>query len=299
MDETAETARRQALAAFLRTRRARLQPADVGLPLRQRRRTPGLRREEVAELANIGVAWYTLLEQGSDVHPSRQVLENLARALQFTAAEERHLFLLAGQELLPPVRGEEERVTPALQRVVDALDPHPAFVVGQRWDALTWNRAADLLFHFHEPCPPHSRNVVWRFFMRPEARWHDLDWEAQAQSLVAYFRADYARYPGDASFQAVIKDLQRASPQFRLWWEQQDVRGLPHGKRSMRHPTLGLLEFEHVTLQAPVTPDLHVKVYAASPVTADKLAQALAALSETHASPELERSADAPILEEA
>jgi hypothetical protein len=163
--------------------------------------------------------------------------------------------------------------------VLDALDLHPAFVVGRRWDVLTWNRTAELLFHFDDPCLPHSRNVVWRFFMRPETRWRDLDWEAQARSLVAYFRADYARYPGDASFEAIIEDLRRVSPQFRLWWEQQDVRGLPDGVRSMRHPTLGLLEYEHVTFQAPVSPDLHVKVYAASPATASKLEQLLASAS--------------------
>lgn len=259
-----ERERRQALAAFLRTRRARLQPAEVGLPARSRRRTPGLRREEVAELANIGVSWYTLLEQEHDVHPSRQVLESLAQALRLTAAEEQHLFLLASQELPTKIMVEEEQVTPALQRVVDALNPHPAFLIGRRWDVLTWNRAADLLFHFHEPCPPHSRNVVWRFFVR-EARTFDLHWEKQAQNLVAQFRADYARYPGDASFHEIIEDLQRVSPQFRLWWDQQDVRGLPDGPRAMQHPTLGVLEFEHVTFQTSITSDLRVKVYAASP----------------------------------
>src|SRR5258706_448362 len=162
-----ELERQQALAAFLRTRRTRLQPADVGLPARSRRRTPGLRREEVAELANIGVSWYTLLEQGHDVHPSRHVLESLAQALRLTTAEEQHLLRLSGLELPATMMVEEEQVTPALQRVVDALDPHPAFVIGRRWDVLTWNRTADLIFQFHEPCPPHSRNAVWRFCVRP------------------------------------------------------------------------------------------------------------------------------------
>ena len=273
-----ETERRQALAAFLRTRRARLQPADVGLPARNRRRTPGLRREEVAELANIGTSWYTLLEQGQDIHPSQQVLESLAQALRLTPAEQQHLFLLARQELLAKGAAGEEQVTPALQRVVDALDPHPAFVIGRRWDVLAWNRAAGLLFQFHEPCPPHSRNVVWRFFRR-EARTLDLHWEKQARNLVAQFRADYARYPGDASFHIVIEDLQRLSPQFRQWWEQQDVRGLPDGPRAMQHPTLGMLEFDHVTFQTSITPDLRVKVYAASPATVSKLEQVLSASS--------------------
>lgn len=273
-----ERERRKALAAFLRTRRARLQPADVDLPSRSRRRTPGLRREEVAELANIGVSWYTLLEQGHDVHPSRKVLESLAEAFRLTTAEEQHLFLLASLELPTKMMVEEEQVTPALQRVVDALNPHPAFLIGRRWDVLTWNGAADLLFHFHEPCPPHSRNVVWRFFVR-EARTFDLHWEKQAQNLVAQFRADYARYPGDASFHEVIEDLQRVSPQFRLWWEQQDVRGLPDGPRAMQHPTLGVLEFDHVTFQTSITPDLRVKVYVASPATVAKLEQVLSASS--------------------
>lgn len=274
-----ETERRLALAAFLRARRARMHPAEVGLPDRRRRRTPGLRREEVAELANIGVSWYTLLEQGQDVHPSREVLSSLAQALKLSAAERRHLFLLARQEISESVAPEEERVTPALERVVQALTPHPAFVVGRCWDALTWNRAADVLFHFHEPCPPHSRNIVWRFFQQKEAGLFDQDWQARAQSLVAHFRADYTRYPGDESFQAVIEDLQRVSPQFRLWWEQQDVRGLPEGARSLHHPMLGLLEFEQMTLQLPITPDLCVKVYAASPETAVKLEQLLRAFS--------------------
>ncbi len=274
-----ERERRQALAAFLRTRRARLQPTDVGLPSRNRRRTPGLRREEVAELANIGVSWYTLLEQGHDVHPSRQVLECLAQALRLTAAEEQHLFLLASPEPPAKMMVEEEHVSPALQKVVDALNPHPAFLIGRRWDVLIYNRAADLLFHFHEPFPPHSLNVVWRFFLR-NARTLDLHWETQAQNLIAQFRADYVRYPGDASFDEVIADLQKASPQFRLWWEQQDVRGLPDGPRTMHHPTLGALEFDHVTFQASITPDLRVKVYVASPPTVSRLEQALSASSQ-------------------
>ncbi|HEX6797941.1 MAG TPA: helix-turn-helix transcriptional regulator [Ktedonobacterales bacterium] len=275
-----EAKRRQALAAFLRTRRARLRPADVGLPARSRRRTPGLRREEVAELAHIGVSWYTLLEQGHDVHPSHQVLESLARALRLTAAEEQHLFLLAAHELPAATTAVEDvQITPALQRVVDALDPHPAFLIGRRWDVLAWNRAADLLFRFHEPCPPHIRNVVWRYFQRPGVRAADLDWQTQARNLVAQLRADYARYPGDPSFQELVDDLRRVSPEFGQWWEQHDVRGLPDGSRSMQHPTLGPLAFDHVTFQTSITPDLRLKVYAASPATAATLERALSSSS--------------------
>jgi transcriptional regulator with XRE-family HTH domain len=268
-----EVERRQALAAFLRTRRARLQPADVGLPTRSRRRTPGLRREEVAELADIGVSWYTLLEQGQNVHPSRKVLESLAQALKLTASERQHLFRLAGHESSVPLVEQEVSVPPALQCIVDTLDPHPTFVIGRRWDLLTWNRPAGWLFQFDEPCPPYPRNVLWRFFRR-EARAIDHNWATVAQNLVAGFRADYVRYPDDPSFQEIIDDLQQISDKFRLWWDQQNVRELPHGPRLMDHPTLGRLEFDHMSFQT-VTPDLHVKIYTASPATMTKLEAAI------------------------
>ncbi|GHO49051.1 helix-turn-helix transcriptional regulator [Ktedonospora formicarum] len=271
-----EKERREALAAFLRTRRARLQPAEVDLPARNRRRTPGLRREEVAELANIGVSWYTLLEQGQDVHPSKQVLSSLSQALRLTAAEERHLFLLAYGEVSGKKIVEEEQITPALQRVVDALDPHPAYLVDRCWNVLTWNRAAELVFRLHEPCPPHSSNIVWRFFQSETRNFHQA-WEKQAQSLVAQFRADYARYPDDASFHEIIEDLQQASSQFCQWWEQQNVRGLPDGPRVIQHPTLGQLEFDYVTFHPSLSPNLRVKVYSASEALASTLEQALSA----------------------
>ncbi len=263
--------RRQTLGAFLRTRRSRLRPADVSLPTRSRRRTPGLRREEVAELANISVSWYTLLEQGQDIHPSAQVLENLAQALKLSPSEVQHLYLLARQELPAARLMAAQIVTPPLQRVIDALSPNPTFVISPRWDVLTSNRVAELLFQFDQPYPPHSKNVVWRFFVRQQARQVDLDWEHQAKNLVAQFRADYVRFPGVAAFQTLVEDLQRISPHFCEWWAQQDVRGFPDGPRTMNHPALGLLEFDHVTFQTSTTPDLRVKVYAAMPATAAKL----------------------------
>ena len=192
----------------------------------------------MAELAHIGVSWYTLLEQGKDVHPSTPVLESLAQALRLTHVEEKYLFLLAGHARPVKAPPEEEEVPPELRRVVQVLTPHPALVIGRRWDILFRNPAADLVFRLDEPFPPHARNVVWRSF-QGEVHSLNSDWEAQARNLVAQFRADYARYPGDASFEELFHDLQHFSSSFRRWWEQHDVRGLPDGPRSMIHPALG------------------------------------------------------------
>lgn len=253
--------RRQALADFLRTRRARLSPSDVNLPSGYRRRTAGLRREEIAQLANIGTSWYVALEQGRDVNPSDQVLESLAQALRLNPAERRHLFLLGQpQTLSSPQPIPEEAVSDALRLAIDALDPHPAYVMGRRWDLLTWNRAAELVFSFSDIEPPHSRNFIWRSFTSPLLRSHPY-WEKLAQSLIAQFRADAARYPGDLWFGELIEDLEQESEEFRLWWPRHDVRSIPDGHKRMNHPTLGILEFEHVTLQVPGEKDQKVTMY--------------------------------------
>src|SRR5260370_31932533 len=151
-----EQERRQTLADFLRQRRARRSRVDVGLPPGIRRRTPGLRREEVAQLANIGTSWYVWLEQGRNVHPSAQVLECLAQALRLTLNERRHLFLLAGQPLPPHASPVEESASLALQQMLDDLNPTPAYAIGRRWDHLAWNKAADALFSISEASSPYA-----------------------------------------------------------------------------------------------------------------------------------------------
>ncbi len=169
--------RRDELADFLRTRRAALQPGDVGLPNGGRRRTAGLRREEVAQLAGVGVTWYTWLEQGRDVRASLDVLEALARALRLTATERTHLLLLGRGEEPPPPKSPAERVSPTLKRMMKSLDPNPAFVLGRRWDYLAWNRAACAVFGDFEKVPRGARNHVWLTFMDPARRELWLDWE--------------------------------------------------------------------------------------------------------------------------
>lgn len=244
----------------------------MGLPDGARRRTPGLRREEIAQLANIGTSWYTALEQGREVHPSEEVLESLSRALRLTAAERQHLFLLARQHV--PVRPTpaQEQVSPALVRVVQRLDPHPAYVIGRRWDVLTWNRSAEHLLAFSTTPPPHPRNLVWRFFANPRQPRNNPHWEEVAKGVVAEFRADCARYPGDPWFAELIEDLKEVSSQFRQWWSQHDVRGMQGRYKEIDDPILGRLEFDHVTLQVAESPDLKLFLYAASPATLAKLA---------------------------
>ncbi len=273
--------RRQALADFLRTRRASLAPADVGLPPGQRRRTPGLRREEVEQLAHIGSSWYVWLEQGRDVHPSAEVLESLAQALRLTTNERRHLFLLAGQPLPPPASPVEERVSPALQQILDDLDPAPAYVIGRRWDYLAWNKAADALFALSETAAPYARNMIWRLFtsetMRARPRWEQL-----ARATLAEFRAANARYPGDTWFEQLIEDLKQISPEFCCWWLHHDVRGTLDGYKAMAHPVLGQLEFEHINLQMLGDPDVRIMIYSPRAETRAKLEHFLAMEPASH-----------------
>ena len=259
--------RRQALAEFLRTRRARLMPQEVGLPVVGRRRTPGLRREEVAQIANVGVSWYTLLEQGRDIHPSIEILHSIATALRLTPDERQHLFLLADQQYLALPQPLNEEVSPALKRVLYALDPHPAYILGRRWDFLAWNVAAECLFSPSHISPPYGRNIVWQVFTDPERPSQNPNWEEDAQRMLAEFRADSARYAEDENFKRLIADLQRVSPEFRAWWSRHDVRGRSDARKDRDHPLVGRLMFEHTTLQVPTSPDVKVMIYTPLPGT--------------------------------
>jgi transcriptional regulator with XRE-family HTH domain len=223
----------------------------------------------------MGTSWYVALEQGRDVNPSEQILDSLAQALRLTAAERRHLFVLAQQQpsKSPPAL-PEETVSPALEQSVHVLNPHPAFVLGRRWNLLTWNEAAELVFSFSAIKPPHTRNMIWRSFTCNDLRKH-LNWEKLAQSQIAQFRADSARYPGDPWFGQLIEDLTQASEEFRTWWPRHDVKSAPNGDKHMQHETLGTLHFHHVTLQVPEDVDQKVMLYTCSPETSSMLAKLL------------------------
>jgi transcriptional regulator with XRE-family HTH domain len=278
-----ERERRQALADFLRQRRAHLSPSEVDLPPGIRRRTPGLRREEVAQLANMGTSWYVWLEQGRDVHPSATVLESLAQALRLTPNERRHLFLLAAQPLPPPpVSPLEENIGPALQQVLSDLNPSPAYVLGRRYDYLAWNKAADALFSISDmisdTSSPYARNMIWRLFTSPTTR-ERSNWETLARATLAEFRAASARYPDDPWFEELIEDLKQVSPEFCRWWPHHDVRSALDGHKVIEHPRLGTLVFEHFNLQVLTNPDIRIMIYSPNAVTRTKLQRFLATMN--------------------
>ncbi|MBV8710602.1 MAG: helix-turn-helix domain-containing protein [Solirubrobacterales bacterium] len=238
--------RREELADFLRTKRASLQPEDVGLPDGGRRRTPGLRREEVALLAGVGATWYTWLEQGRDVRASLEVLEAVSRALRLTPAERAHVILLGRGEQAPPCKAPAEEVSPTLRRLVENLGPGPAYLLGRRWDYLAWNKSFERVFGWEPGSEPLSRNHVWLWFMDPTRRTLCRgDWSTSARLLVAKFRADSARNIGDPAFEELISALSSSSPEFRKLWKRHEVAGSGLGHKELNHPLVGPLAFDH------------------------------------------------------
>ncbi|MBT2384033.1 helix-turn-helix transcriptional regulator [Streptomyces sp. ISL-11] len=267
---TTGQARRRALAEFLRSRRERLTPRAAGILAGPRRRTPGLRREEVAQLSGVSVTWYTWLEQAREISVSRQVLESLARALMLDAPERRHLFALAGEP--PPERAPAEGPGPALQRLVDALDPHPAYCLDAHWNLVAWNRAEAALIGDPAALPPERRNLLRLVFTDPALRTLLADWPGQARHLLAQFRADARRRVGDPDLEHLTDGLRRESEEFAAWWEAHDVADFRAGRWVFRHPGAGLLTFDYVKLAALDAPG--VKLFACMPAdeeTAGKL----------------------------
>jgi len=230
-----------ALGDFLRDRRSRLQPeADAA----RRRRTPGLRREEVAARAGVSVTWYTWLEQGRGGPPSTHVLERLAAALELDAPTREILFLLA-QNRPPPVQADPIPELPASVRtVLDAMHATPAIVKTRTWDVIAWNRAATVLLGDYAAVQPHERNMLRRLFCTPEPRRHLVDWEHQARSAVSIFRYDVARVGGTPEADALVAELEAASPDFRRLWAQNEVRGHGVGLKQFQHPDFGRLTLE-------------------------------------------------------
>jgi len=257
----------EALGQLLRSRRERLLPDAVGLPPGKRRRTAGLRREEVALLANLSTTYYTFLEQGRPVRPSAQVLDALAAALRMTTAERRYLQVLAhGRDdagSAAVLAAPPERIDPGVVDLVQRLDPFPTFVKGRRWDVLTSNPAARELFTDWEALPPGERNLVRWTFMTDRARAVYLEWEPEARAMLGRFRLAAARYPGDPDFEDLIAELRRDSEHVRNWWPCHDVTAVGSGSKKLRHPRLGPVDYSHVVLQVADNPDQTLVTYSA------------------------------------
>lgn len=240
-------ARRREFGAFLRSRREKLTPTEVGLPAGFRRRTPGLRREEVALLARVGITWYTWLEQGRDVRASPEALSALADALRLGPAERRHLFILHDRpppELQP---ASPECVAEPLRRMLASLTGQPAYVLGRRWDVLAWNRAAAVVFGDYGELAGDERNIMHLVFADSRHRRLLIDWDELAPVSLAMFRADSARYTGDPDFERLINTLRDASAEFAEWWPKHEVMRRLSNRKRIHHPTEGRMAFEYAS----------------------------------------------------
>ncbi|HYR78711.1 MAG TPA: helix-turn-helix transcriptional regulator [Candidatus Dormibacteraeota bacterium] len=256
--------RRQELSDFLRNRRGRIAPADVGLPATIRRRTPGLRREEVAQLAGMSATWYTWLEQKRPIGVSSGVLDNLARVLLLDPAERLQLFQLALRQPVLNSTSKPETVSPLIRRIIDQMDPIPALVIGRRWDVLAWNRGARAFFLDFEQVPANERNMLWLLFTNPALRSLVVDWRERAQDTLARFRADYGRHAGDAHFVQLVERLKSVSPEFAEWWPRFDIQPMSEGRREYDHPMGGRMIVEHATFLVGDNPELGLLVFNAA-----------------------------------
>ncbi|ATB44311.1 transcriptional regulator [Cystobacter fuscus] len=250
---------RSELGDFLRSRRERLHPETVGLPGGRKRRTPGLKREEVAQLAGIGIDWYVRLEQGRTVSPSVATIDALARALRLDKAEHAHLRELA--------RNADHRafcretVPDVIHRMLQGLE-HPAYVTGRRWDVLAWNAAAADLFMDFGRLAEADRNVLVYVLSDPGARRiFGASWADEARRMVAQFRATHDLWADDPAFLELLERLRSKSPEFALWWEAHDIRQVAAGQKLLNHPQKGALRFEYASFQSNDNPALKLVIY--------------------------------------
>ncbi|WBL82158.1 helix-turn-helix transcriptional regulator [Bradyrhizobium xenonodulans] len=274
MSETASA--ENLLGTYLKDRRTRLDAAAFGLA-GSRRRTPGLRREEVAQRANISPTWYTWLEQGRGGAPSADVLDRIARALMLTDVEREHLFLI-GLGRPPDVRYQAtEGVSPRLQRVLDALAFSPALVRTATWDVVAWNRAASVVLTDYGAIPPDKRNILRFIFCDPRVRAAQYDWDSVARFVVAAFRADAARAGAVSHVADFVDELCRTSPEFARLWRDNDVRHHGDGTKRLRHPVHGTMSFEYSSFNVEGRSDLSMIVYnPATPADTEQIRKLLA-----------------------
>ncbi|MGC7098159.1 helix-turn-helix transcriptional regulator [Amycolatopsis lurida] len=255
-----EAQRRRELARFLRSRRERITPEDVGLPPGIRRRTPGLRREEVALLAGVGVTWYTWLEQERPIRPSVQVLDAIARTLRLEHAEREHLYRLADVPALPPV-AEHEPLAPEIQLILDSLDPLAAAVYSSRFDLLAWNRTFHGLFPAFTTAAPESRNAIWEHFTSPPCCNPFVDPIAEVKPMVAMLRAAFGRHLSEPAWTDFVRRLSAESPEFERMWNTHDVASPGPRVRVLRFTEVGELRLVTTTLTVAGSPEAQMVIY--------------------------------------
>ncbi|WP_406208561.1 helix-turn-helix transcriptional regulator [Kitasatospora sp. NBC_01560] len=262
---------RTELSEFLRSRRARLRPEDVGLPDHgTRRRVPGLRREELAQLAGVSTAYYIRLEQGHGESVSTAVLDSIARALRLTTAEREHLQRItkpARRRTGRPAAGRRQQIRPALQQLLDAMESVPAYVLGRRLDIVGWNRLGNALLGDFSAMPAEQCNMAWHVFLDPAARELYDDWEGKAADVVGILRLDAGRDPDDPRLASLIGELSLKSGDFRRLWAAHDIRDKGHGSKELHHPVVGRLTLRYETLRPAGEPGLVLVTYHAEPGT--------------------------------
>lgn len=248
------------LGSYLRDRRGKLDPAECGIEA-TRRRTPGLRREEVAQRANVSATWYTWLEQGRGGSPSSDVLDRLAKALALTSAEREHLFLLA-QHRPPEIRHQPfEPISQQLQRVLDAMTFSPAVLRTALWDVVGWNAAASVVMTDYALLPPEERNILKLIFCNDRVRSHMVNWERDARSAVAAFRAEAIKAAHPEHLQAMVDELSRKSPEFYAIWRDYDIQNYGAGTKHFRHEIAGDLMMEYSSFTVDGRPDLGLVIF--------------------------------------
>jgi transcriptional regulator with XRE-family HTH domain len=266
--------RREALADFLKTRRARVRPEQFDLPPFPKRRTLGLRREEVAHLVGVGVSWYTWLEQGRDIQVSDHVLERLARILQLNAEERTHLFVLA-RGLVQQLDLQEQEMplqNAAYQAILDAFGICPAYLIDRRLNVIAWNESASRVIGDFAGLSLRERNLVWLVFMHPALRERLPSWEQTARRSVAFLRGRYDSSPEDEWLTELIADFRQASQEFCAWWSEHEILLASNFLCESHHPLVGLLALQSSTLVMPARPDLQTIVYTPLP-KADTMAK--------------------------
>jgi transcriptional regulator with XRE-family HTH domain len=248
--------RRAELGEFLRSRRARLRPEELGLPdYGGRRRVPGLRREELAQLAGVSVDHYVRLEQGRTLHFSEAVLDAVARALRLNDVERQHLYRLARPWSEGDRADTPQQVRPGLRRLLDSAADVPAYIVGRNTDVLAWNRLAAALITDFGALPPVQRNLARLVFLDEGMRSLYADWPEKTRDVAAYLRLDAGRHPDDPDTAALLDELSAASPEFRKAWAEHHLKDKTHGRYVYRHPVVGELDLGFETLRLPDDPD--------------------------------------------